>query len=421
MPARRVSFLYTSVHRDLSSVPLDVRRLSFAMFVYMLAWGIFDPFLSIFIYNTTQSYSVSGLLYGLFFLIGVVFALPVGDLVGKVNKIKFIGACMAVYPLIGVLYFSAAIFMGVAAMLVLFIARVLHGFATLLWIAVDDFIREKSPKGKTSALFGLQMTFNRLAYVLAPAFVIAAVLLSGLDIGGVHWLALAIVPLSLVSLALLSRIKDDGEGIGQGLTEVILKDKVFKNELDDLKGLGLMGYFTLLIGFFMAAVDAIMLFLIPLYALTLNLGLLELSLLFAIISTPYLFSFVLAQTADKFGKPKLISFGFLFVSMVLAGIYLFASDPISFFIACFALGLILAMLQPAVNGLVTDITPRVKDGEMTGIFSAVVKVSGFLTAVALGVLSDAFSLRFPFLLFAVLLFGMAALTYLIKGKVVVRI
>jgi len=63
----------------------------------------------------------------------------------------------------------------------------------------------------------------------------------------------------------------------------------------------------------------------------------------------------------------------------------------------------------------------VQDGEMTGIFTAVLKISGFASALALGLLADAFGLGFPFLVFALMLFAMAALTYSIKGRIVVKI
>jgi len=51
----------------------------------------------------------------------------------------------------------------------------------------------------------------------------------------------------------------------------------------------------------------------------------------------------------------------------------------------------------------------------------VLHLSGFVTVLTLGILSEAFSLSFSFVAFAGLLIVMAGLTYSIKGKVVVRI
>jgi len=421
MPHHHHNFLYTRVHGDLNAVPKDVKTIIFAMFVYMIGWGIFDPFMSVLIHNVTQSYSLAGLLYGLFCLVGIGFSVPMGDLAGKINKISFTKKAILAYPFVGLLYFSLAFFSSGLAVVVLFIARTIHGFASLLWIPVADFIRERAPRGQTAATFGLHMTFHRLTYVIAPIFLIPIVLLTGLTIENIHWLALLLVPFPILAAVLLSRIKDKGESLSQGVEEVIVKDGIFRKELQDLKKLGFVGYFTLLIGFFMRALLATVFFLIPLYALSLNLGLIEISILFAIINFPYLFSFFLAELSDRFGKMNLIAIGFALAALTFLGIYLFSSIIITFFIACFFLGFILALLQPAVNGLITDITPRVQDGEMTGMLEAVLKISGFVTALALGILSDAFNLQFPFLVFAILLLAMAAITYSLKGKVVVRI
>lgn len=421
MPHHHHSFLYTRVHRDFGAVPKNVKMLIFGTFVYMIGWGIVDPFMSIIIHNITKSYSLAGFFYGLLFATGLVFAIPVGDLSDKVNKIKYAVTSMAAYPVIGLVYFSLAFLSGTLSLVMLFIARLLHGIASLMWIPIDGFVRENSPKGETSATFGLFMTFTKLSYVIAPVFVIPIVFFFGLRLENLHWLLLALVPFPIVAVLLISRIKDSGKSIGKGMKDVIVKDGIFKKEFRDLKKIGFVGYFALLMGFFMRSIEAVIIFLIPLYAISLNFSLIEVSLLFAFISLPYLFSFFLAEAADSFGKVNVITAGFALAALTLIAIALFSSVSITLFAAALCLGFILALLQPAVNGLITDITPRVQDGEMTGMLQAVLKLSGFVSALALGVLSDVFNLRFPFIVFAFLLLGMSALTYSIKGKVVVRI
>lgn len=421
MPHHRYLFLYTRVQRDLDAVPKDVKQLIFVMFVYLIGWAIVDPFMAIFIHNISGSYSLAGFIYGLLFLTGVFFAVPVGDLVDKVNKIKYTAVSMSFYPLIGLFYFSVSFLGGGLALIALFFTRVLHGLASLLWIPVEGFIREKSPKGKTSATFGLHVTVHKFSFVLAPLFSIPLILFFGLTSKNIHWLLLVLIPFPIIAVFLVSKIRDEGKPISQGIEEVVVKDGIFRKEFLDLKQMGFIGSFSLLIGFFMRSIEAVVLFLIPLYALSLNFSLVEIALLFAVLNAPYLLSFYLAELADSFGKVNIISIGFVFAAVVLFAISLSAGSMAYIFAGCFALGLILALLQPAVNGLVTDITPRVEEGEMSGIFKAVIKISGFVSALALGLMADAFNLQFPFMVFAVLLLAMAVLTYSIKGKVVVRI
>jgi len=416
-----IPFLYTSVHRDLKKIPKNVKILIFGLFVYYIAWGIIDPFFSIFIHNAVGSYSLTGFFYGIFFLVGAFLAVPVGDLADKVNKIKYTAASILSYPVIGMLYFCLAFVSSGFSLVILLVARAVHGFSSLFWVMAEGFIRKKSPKGETSATFGLYITFQKLAFVIAPAFIIPAVIFFGLTTKNVHWLMLLLIPFPILASFIISKISDSGKPFGRGVEEVIVKDGVFVKELQDLKKLGIVGYSTLLLGFFMKAITGIIAFLIPLYALSLNFGLIEISLLFAVISIPYLFSFYLAELSDRWGKVNLITIGFVLAAIALISITQASSNPLMLFATCFVLGLIHALLRPAVNGLITDITPRVQDGEITGLFSAVLNISGFVTAITLGALADAFSLEFPFLVLAILLLAMAALTYSIKGKVVVRI
>jgi len=418
---RNHNFLYTRVQKDLNAVPKDVKTLIFGMFVYTIAWGIIDPFMSIFIQSIVKSYLLTGFFYGLFFIIGAAFSVPIGGLADKINKIKFTVGSILFYPLIGLLYFSVPFLQAGLALIMLFFARLLHGFASLFWIVEEGFIRKHSPKGETSATFGLYITFYRMAFVVAPLFVIPIVLFFGLTMENVHWLLLSLIPFSILSGFTISRIADSGKPLVQGVREVIVKDKFVKKEFKDLRKMGIVGVFVLLVGFFMKSILSIIIFLIPLYALSLNFGIIEVSLLFAAINVPFLFSFFFAELADSFGKARLLSLGFAFSGIALLAISFSAAIPLVLFIACFVLGIILAIIQPTVNGLITDITPRVQDGEMTGIFTAVLKISGFASALALGLLADAFGLGFPFLVFALMLFAMAALTYSIKGRIVVKI
>ncbi len=418
----RHSFLYTRVHRDLKKIPKDVKVLIFGMFVYVLAWGIIDPFFSIFVHNVTQNYFITGLFYGLFFIVGAAVALPAGALADKINKIKFTTISMFLYPILGLLYFSVPFLASTAGLVVLFFSRLFHGVIGMFWVVEESFIREKSPEGETSATFGLYITAYRFCFVLAPLIVIPIVLFFDLNLGNIQWLLLALIPFSIIGGLIISRIKcEEGKSFAKAVKEVVVQDKVVKKEFKDLHDLGFVGYFTLLIGFFMMSIQVIVVFLIPLHAVSLNLGLIEISLLFALINLPFLFSFFFAELADSFGKANVIAIGFVIASIALTTIAFDNSLSLVFFIAAFVLGIIVAIIQPAVNGLITDITPRVNDGEMTGLFMATLKISGFISVLLLGFLAESYGLHFPFLVFAFLILAMAGITYAIKSKVAVRI
>ncbi len=79
-------FLYTRVQRDINALPKGARALIFAMFIYMVGWGIFGPFLSILIHNIVQNYALAGLFYGLLFLVGVVFSAPLVHFLTRLTR-----------------------------------------------------------------------------------------------------------------------------------------------------------------------------------------------------------------------------------------------------------------------------------------------------------------------------------------------
>ncbi len=376
-----LSFLYTKVEKDFASIPKRVKVLIFGLFVYYLGWGIFDPFFSIFVHKLVGNYSLAGFFYGLFFLTGALLAVPVGDLADKVNRIKCTLASILTYPVIALLYFCVAFLSSWLSLAVLFLARAVHGVAGLFWIMAEGFIRKHSPKKRTSATFGLFITFQKLAFVIAPLFVIPFVLFFGLTADNLHWLTLVLIPFPILATLIIFRIKDSGETVAKGVKEVIIKDGVFKKEFKDLRKLGFVGLVSFLLGFFMKAIITTTMFLVPLYALSLNLSIVEISILFALIHIPYLLSFFLAELSDWFGKINLIALGFVLAAFAFFAISFALEAPFLIFFACFFLGFVLALLQPAINGLVTDITPRVQDGEMTGLFAATLKVSGFLVAI----------------------------------------
>lgn len=416
-----IFFLYTSVQSDLKAIPGNVKLLIFGMFVYMLAWGAIDPFLSIFFHEVTGSYAISGFLYGLFFLTGMALSIPVGSLADKTNRIKFTVASMLTYPFIGILHIAAAFLAAPFSLIALVFGRVWNGIGATFWVMVEGFIRKESPKKETSETFGLFITFYQLAFVAAPLIIFPAVYFFGITFSNVYWLFLLLIPFPVLSAIIISRVPDKGMPFIEGLKEVVEKEGIVKKEIRDLQSMGFLGTAMVLIGFFMVAIQAMIFFMLPLYARSLNLDLLGISFLFAAISIPYLFSFLLAELADHFGKTSIISACFLLSALVAAAIFFASGAPTVFFIACILLGFIFATLQPAVNGLITDVTPRIQAGEMTGVYTSVFKLGGFAGAFGFGLLAETAGLHFPFLVFAVLLAAMAALTYSIRNKIVLRI
>src|SRR3989338_11168063 len=85
------------VRTDLKNTPKTTAQLLLGLFLYYLAWGLIDPFLSIYIEHIVSSYSFVGLVFGTLFLIGILMNIPLGSLADKINKIQAIAGVILFY------------------------------------------------------------------------------------------------------------------------------------------------------------------------------------------------------------------------------------------------------------------------------------------------------------------------------------
>ncbi len=139
---------------------------------------------------------------------------------------KYTAISILSYPAIALLYLFSALLSPAFGLFLLFFTRLLHGFSSLLWIPVEGYIRQNSPKEMAPSTFGPHITFYRFAYVIAPVFVIPVVLFFGLTAVDVHWFLLFIIPSSVLAALIISKIGGRGEPLAQAL-KMLLKRTAF--------------------------------------------------------------------------------------------------------------------------------------------------------------------------------------------------
>lgn len=386
-------FYLHTMQRDLSKVPRGVKLVILATSVHMIAWGAILPYFPIYLNSIVNSYALVGLVFGIFSLINILFSIPVGDLSDKVKKPLLIVVALLNYPLMGMLYAYSTTVLHLVAV------RIWNGFAGLfVWIPTESYLRKNSPRTETAGVFGLYGSVKNLAMVIGAAISIPLVMLFGLNP-----LFLLLIPLPIIAAAILMPVEDYGKGFNSGIGDVLKKDGLYKKELKDFARIGFNGFSLMAFSFFILVVYNLLLVYMPLFAAELKLDLVGIALLFILMYSPYLLSFVFAEFADRYNKPKILAFGFLIGAVILVLMSFVQSASILFFALALAVSLVIALVGPIIGGMLTEITPKGKSGEITGMQFSVMAAGEFTGAFAMGIIAQYFGIRMPFIIVGAIL------------------
>ncbi len=409
-------FLYTTVIKDLDDIPPQVKMLLFGIFIYTLGWGLIEPFLSVYINHLFDSYFVVGMLFAIFFFVAMLFSAPIGDLADKMSNTKIIPWMMFTYPFIAILYYLGSVFTGILSIGIIFAARALNGFSATLWVVVEAFVRQNSPARHTAGIFGLFFTIQNLAFVLGLLVSTGLIIMYGISFEHLGLLFFGLLFTPIIAGLYIMRIPSPGLPLKTAIREVIEKDKVYKREIHDFRHLGNAMTTVVMQGYFMTALVVLGKVFLPLLAASTQRSLLEIAILAIIVHIPLLFSFILSEIADRTEKFKFTGIGFGAAAVLLVVVALFVENTPILYASAFLLGIVFAMLQPAVNALLTEITPQDEKGEMTGVFHSVANISNAINSLLIGTLAALFGITAPFIVFAFLLVIMAFASFTQKSN-----
>ncbi|MDD5148188.1 MAG: MFS transporter [Candidatus ainarchaeum sp.] len=392
-------------------LPKNIKMLLFTVLIFVIVWGIIEPFIPLYIKSISPSYTFVGLIFAALNIFIFFASVPIGDLVDKAKPEKLIKIAFVFYAILGPLYGFA----GKIADLVF--ARSIHGVANpVLWVSTEAYIRKNTNKQNNLKAFGWYSTMSNLGVVIGT--IIAAIIFTyfAIEINALFFL---LVPFSMASLLIFMKIKPEPnteetkcEGIQQAIGEVIQKDKIYEKEIKDFLGLGKIAILLAIIVLFNSIIMHVIYFLLPLMSEDINLGFAGLALLYGLLHVPFMFCFALAGLADKKGKTKIILAGLLLAAIVSAMLF-FSTGIIEIFaILCLALAFVMALIIPSVNSLISDITPNAEIGEITGIYYAMYYLGGTIGPIAFGIIGDLYGLKTVFLTTA----GIAVLVFLIAFK-----
>ncbi|PIR70297.1 MAG: hypothetical protein COU46_02300 [Candidatus Niyogibacteria bacterium CG10_big_fil_rev_8_21_14_0_10_42_19] len=371
---------------ELKNFPSSIKRISLVMFLYYLAWGVIDPFFTIYLKDTLGSYTDVAFITAFLYFFSMLISLPIGDLADIVSKKKLIRIFLIFYfPLAPIISFLSTI-----GHFIFF--RIYHAFnATGLWSSIESYVRENSPAARTSGSIGFFNSAVSLASIIG-AFA-GGFLVARFGIKNIFYF----IPVFFIAAFFMTIFLHDDRGvqtISEGLRRLFAK-KVFRFEARDfisIEGMPVVTYFSFIYNMIFYG----SLVVLPLFSEYLGASSVEIGLAYGLFFVPYLFEAPFSIMADRFDRRKILIFASLASVMFLTFASLTQSIYMLFFISFF-LALSFAFIAPNIEGIVTKLMPRDRIGEFNGVYRSVVLLAASIGSMIIGPIADRFSIQTPFL------------------------
>ena len=388
----RITRFIADFPRELTALPKSIRRISLIMFLYMLAWGTLDPFLTIYFHDIFGNYTDVAIISALVYVFSLLFSLPFGDLIDIVSKKKMMRFFLVMYLPFGFILSLLSTFLQFTFF------RFYHAIiAAGLWSSAESYLRAHSPPRKAAQSMGFFDSVTSLSIIIGAVVGGAIVTLFGIKT--LFYIFPFFVASALFILPVLPD-HDGGSSIWRGIKQ-LRSAGVFRFEISDylrIPGMVLVSFLS----FITSAVSFGALIVIPLFSDWLGASYIETGLIYAAFGIPVLFEAPFSIFVQNFNRKKVLMTGGLLSLLFLTAAYM-ADNLIQLFILSLFLSAALSLLKPVIEGLATEIMPRHKIGEFNGVYRSVMLAAAASGTLVVGPIADKFSIQAPFLLGAVLM------------------
>ena len=89
-----------------------------------------------------------------------------------------------------------------------------------------------------------------------------------------------------------------------------------------------------------------------------------------------------------------------------------------FVFLCFALSFVIALVSPAINSIISDISPDVEKGEITGFYYGMFFLGGAAGPIIFGIIADTIGLDSIFLISAAIAFELFAIVFFFRKQII---
>lgn len=401
------SKLYSAFLRDERAIPIGIKLVVMVLFFRALGWGFADPLFAIYLNQFQSNYTLVGAFVSFMQLASFLMVFPLIRLMDRVKEGVLIRDGEVVYFFAIVSYILAGVFQNLP---LLFVALLLNGIGQpLIVVGAESYIR-KHDRGGRATPFGFYVAMDYLGWIIG--MVLGAY---GIRYYGLNWMFVFIIPSILLSFFILPRLRERGiTSFFLGLKRYFHRKEDFLTVARDFKNLNPKMLFFLALAFFDGVIRMFSLVFIPLFGLYMNLSLTSISLLMAVMYFPFIFSFFFSELEDRLPRMNLIAVGLFMGALSYALLFLIIHQTwvlLLIILTSFSI----AIIRPAYNSAITQLTPRPILGEVTGLNNLFEKLGRFLGPVLTGVVADVYGIKMAFLLVASLALFLGILSLCLRG------
>jgi MFS family permease len=392
---------------DFAYIPPMVKRMSLMLFVFVLGRGLGgDTFFSVYIASLTDSALLVSLMGALLAGVKMVFSLASGNLDDKADYAKMVWWAKWIYVICGVMFFLAGI---VDSVWLLLIAVMLNGLGSaILFTTYSYYFRTHSTERNRYTVIGLMYTAMTAAYLIGALF--AAALINVLPL---PFMYLFVSVFALFSLWWRKRLEIDVSPLSRSLTEHIglvrqfmietFSWRPYRRSLELIQEYGRSLQDRLWCVWLIHGLDYIAFLFVPLLAVSYDLSLSQIALLFALMRIPALTSYLWGDIEDGMDYRIIYTIGFVGLAACLVLLSI-VNGFVPMVIVGMVMTLLLTIVRPVVMGRALG-EARIRDaGAMTGLVTVVSRIWEIIWSVIFGLISAYWGMQMWFYFFAVLLF-----------------
>jgi MFS family permease len=379
------------------------------MGVYNFGWGFADPFLSLYLKEFTDQYTVIGFLFSLMSVVMISMLFIVGPLLDRCRHQTLIDGAKVGYFFVGLLYFLAGEW---SSLSLLVVAIILNGaLVPLVWTGTLSTLEEYSNERDTTLAFGLYATTRQVLWGAGLAISLWVVWQFPL-----HYIFIPVMIFPLVSILVTRKIQEKNtQSFFSALRSVIVQDRILLRTIRELKLFGTELRWAFLLVPLCYVIYMLGMTYIPLYAQSNGYNHVETGFLILIMTIPFAFSFLTAEIADHSERFRNIVIGALVASVALFGVAVWGGNA-SWYLFGWAFLLMagFAMIEPSLSAIISMLAPKRESGTSSEVIDLMTFGSVTLFSPLMGFLADGFGWERAFLAGSVFCLLLAILTFAIR-------
>jgi len=389
-------------------LPVGIKLICLVLFARFVGWGFIDPYLSLFVMDFGVGYTGVGVFFSLMYLVAIITVVPLLRLADRVKDARLMEDGEIIYLVVVLLFVLAGLFKSIPLLLGAFL---LAGPGnSLIIVGGESYIRRHDSHSKKSTLFSFYTAIGYAGWILG-------ILLGAFTFPyyGMNGMFLALLPGVLLGIWILPHIRERGvSGLVGGLLRYFHRGSDLKDLVASLKDLNPRSAFFLLITFFDGLITVFGFVFIPLFAVSVDLSLKQVALLMGLMHVPLIFSVVFTRLSAIFHRMTVMSLGLSLAGLSFA-ILFFVQTPGWIIFLMMLKSIAVGFMRPAYNSLLSGITPHRMLGQISGLSYLALTLGFAVGPFFSGLVSDAYGIRFCFLILAVLA-GVLSLLCLILGS-----